>query len=113
MGRPHMTCVAVGSNDPSLSILAVADLMEKKGGPDNLGIDSKNMEMVCVEVCKLNPSLTEVLMSLCVENSPNVYGHNTRQWFERHTKFPALPGFFFFVPYKRFFRRLGDAKRCS
>ena len=38
MGHPHMTCVAVGSADPSVSILAVADLMEKKGGAIKLSI---------------------------------------------------------------------------
>ncbi|CAL1543772.1 unnamed protein product [Lymnaea stagnalis] len=31
MGNPHMTCLAIGSDNPDLDILAVADLLEKKG----------------------------------------------------------------------------------
>nr|KAG5710808.1 hypothetical protein BaRGS_026959 [Batillaria attramentaria] len=31
IGTPHMTCFAVGSNDPEVNILAVADVMETKG----------------------------------------------------------------------------------
>ncbi|XP_059167541.1 sphingosine-1-phosphate lyase 1-like [Physella acuta] len=31
LGNPQMTCFAIGSKDPQLDILAVADLMEKKG----------------------------------------------------------------------------------
>ncbi|KAK7091633.1 uncharacterized protein [Littorina saxatilis] len=31
IGEPHMTCFALGSNDPDVHILAVADVMETKG----------------------------------------------------------------------------------
>ena len=45
--------------------------------------------------CVENPSLTEMLMSQYDVNTPNVCGRNTRQWFERHKHFPAVPAFFF------------------
>lgn len=31
LGQPHMTCFAFGSTDPTLEVLAIADVMEEKG----------------------------------------------------------------------------------